>query len=159
MQLLNDTIKNPSGWDSLNNYMGESNFPDFYTVLTQNRDSDSLTRSNFISALKLLKGENKNVQIFRFNHWACGWWEVIAIKNNTEQYKIALKIEKEINDYPVLNEDHYSELRWSEAEEFWNSLSLQEKIELCKEYNLSIFSARYDYIPKNDGSLDEYLMD
>ena len=153
MKTLNEMIKNPSGLD---NYIGESNFPDFYVVLCQNRDSDRLTRSNFTSALEILNGENNDIIIHRFGHWACGWWEALTVKKDTKKYEISLNIEKNLTDYPVLDEDHYYTLEWDEALDYWNSLLLQEKIELCKEYNQSIFSARYSHIPEND-RLEEYL--
>ena len=82
MELVNDIIKNPSGLDSLDNYMGETEFGEWRCLLTQNRDSDTLTRSNFISAMNELGGEDSyNVKILRFGHWACGWWEMIAVKH------------------------------------------------------------------------------
>ena len=158
MKPLIEHVKNPSGFDSFSNYMGETNFQNFYGLITQNRDSGTVTRSNFISALELLGGESDTVQVHRFGHWACGWWEIIAVKKDTKQFKIAEKIEKDLMNYPVVNEEHLSELEWNEAHDYWVSLSMQEKNELCKEHKISIFSARYDYLPINDnGSLFEDL--
>ena len=159
MELVNDIIKNPSGWDSLDNYMGETEFGEWRCLLTQNRDSGTVTRSNFISAMNELDGEDSlNVKILRFGHWACGWWEMIAVKHNTREHLEALDIEKRMKDYPVVNEDHLSELEWNETQDYWNDLSLREKVDLCKEHNISIFSARLSYIPDNDtGTLYEYL--
>lgn len=157
METLNEVLRHPSGFDSLDNYIGQTDFPDLLVVLCQNRDSDRLTRSNFQSALDQLGGENENVIIHRFNHWACGWWEALCIIENTESSNIAKRIQVDIENYPVLNEDHYYDLQYNESVYYWENLDLREKIELCRKYDISIFSARTDYIPENDGSLDEYL--
>ena len=158
MKPLIKHVENPSGFDSFSNYMGETNFKNFYGLITQNRDSGTVTRSNFISALELLGGECDTVKVHRFGHWACGYWEIIAVKKDTKQFKIAEKIEKDLMNYPVVNEEHLSELEWNEAHDYWVSLSIQEKMEYCKKHNISIFSARYDYLPINDnGSLFDDL--
>ena len=159
MQPLIETVKNPSGLDSLSNYVGETDFGDFYSLLTQNRDSDSLTRSNFICALELLGGESDNVEVHRFGHWACGWWEVIAIKKHngkfingepilTEEYQIAEQIEDGLESYPVVDETHWSELEYNEACEFWEGCSISERVHYCQEAGVSVFAARHCEMPQ-----------
>jgi hypothetical protein len=158
MQSLNTVIANPSGLDSLSNYIGESDIPGFDCLLTQNRDSDALTRSNFISALEMLGGESDNVQIFRFGHWACGWWEALTVKRDTPEYKIALDIESGLEDYPVVNEAHWSELEFNEACDYWASMGVRERFELCKRFGISPFASRREYLPQDEnGSLLDYL--
>lgn len=147
LEKLENVVKSPSSFDSWSNYMGQTEFPSLYAVLTQNRDSDCLTRSNFTSALKMLGGESDNVHIYRFGHWACGWWEVIAVKKNTPEYAIAEKILDDLSDYPVVDEDHYSELQFNEQNEFWSSLPLSERVDICRENGISIFSARSEIMP------------
>ena len=148
MKPLIETVKNPSGFDSLSNYMGSTDFGNFYGFLTQNRDSDILTRSNFISGLEILGGESENVQIHRFGHWACGWWEIIAVKKGTKEFEEAEKIEKELLDYPVVNEDHLSLLEFNEACECWKNASISERVEMCQKYRVSIFKARHNEMPE-----------
>lgn len=157
MNTLNETIKNPSSLDSLDNYMGESDFPNIDVVFCQSRDSGPLERSNFTSALKILGGENDNVKIYRFGHWACGWWEALGVKTNNKEHNSAVKIKEAYEEYPVVDGDHFYELKSSESQDYWVSLSLSEKIELCQKHSISIFSARKDYIPENDGGLDEEM--
>ena len=158
MQLVNETINNPSGWDSSSNFMGQTEFNNFYTLITQNRDSNTVTRSNFISALEVLGGESENVVIHRFGHWACGWWKLIAVKKGTKEFKKAEQIESDLADYPVVNEEHLCELEFNEASDYWASCSIQERIDYCKEHDISIFSSRYKYLPQDDnGSLLDAL--
>lgn len=158
MKTLKSVVSNPSGMDSLSNYMGEIPESNWLCLLTQNRDSDCLTRSNFISALKALGGESDNVRIDRFGHWACGWWESLSVLEGSEAHKKALEIEKSLANYPVVNDDHFSNLQWEEATSFWKSMSIKERVELCQRFKINSLQARHDYIPSDDnGSLFDYL--
>ena len=122
-----------------------------FVFLGQNRDSDSLTRSNFTCALEEIGGESETVAVLREDHWACGWVEWIAIhESDTKALEIAEKILCDLEDYPVINEDHWSELEWNEAQEYWESLPISERVDLCRDANVSIFAARHDWIPQDD---------
>src|ERR1051326_6372873 len=150
MKPLDEVVAQPSAFDSLRNYIGETEFPDLDCLLTQNRDSNSLTRSNFESALKKLGGESDNVEVFRFGHWACGWWEALAVKRGTPEHKIAEDIAAKLEDYPVVAELHWSELEWEEASDYWASLRVSERFELCKRFDITLFAARHDYLPQDN---------
>lgn len=120
MNPLLEIVTNPSGFDSLENYVGPTEFGQLHTLLTRSRDSDTLTESNWVCALELLGGESESVQIHRFGHWACGWWEVLAVAKGSPQFAIAEDIEKQIEAYPVLNEDRYFEAEQMEADRVWS---------------------------------------
>ncbi len=135
MRTLNQVVERPSALDSRANYIGQSDFPEWDCLLTQNRDSDCLSRSNFRSALKELGGESDNVEIHRFNHWACGWWEALAVKQNTDEHKIAMQIESRIENYPVVDENDYSELELSEANDIWRDCyNSKERVEYIRKH-------------------------
>lgn len=140
MKKLRDVMKNPSGWDSLSNYTGSIPESEWLVVMTRNRDSDILTESNWENAIELLGDESETVQIFRFGHWACGWWEAMCVKEKTESEVIGQKIEDRLSDYPVLNEEHFSEMELEEANRIWES---------C--YNKK---ERLEYIRKNRNQFD-----
>lgn len=130
-----------------------------FVFLGQNRDSDSLTRSNFQCALRELGGESETVSIVRESHWACGWIEWIAIHESDEKaLRCADEIVAALSDYPILDESHFSELEYGEACEYWESCSIRHRAELCKESGISIFAARLDELPSDDsGTLMELL--
>ena len=88
--------------------------------LSQTRDSGPLERANFTSALKLLGGESETVQVHRFGHWGPGWYEIIII-NPVDQKVVAIgeDIENSLADYPILDEERFSELEWEEKHEYW----------------------------------------
>lgn len=112
------------------------------------RDSNCFERANFDSAIELLGGESDNVEIHRFGHWGPGWFEIIIVNPNSREYNIAKMIEEKIENYPCLDEDRYSMYQYEEMQEIWDFMSLQEKIDICKEKGISIFSARKDSPPE-----------
>ena len=129
-------------WTMPDSYFG-SQWPEWYVCLGQNRDSDSLTRSNFICTLEALGGESETVRVIRESHWAVGWVEWIGIhESNTEALKIADAILQGLDAYPVVDEDHWSDLEWNEVYTYWEAMSLQERVEWCRDCGESIFSAR-----------------
>lgn len=119
MNTLKTLVTNPSGCDSLANYMGAIPEEHLLVVVTRSRDSEILTESNWICALKELGGEGDNVEIHRFGHWAFGWWEALCVHKGSDQEKTAQEIENSLEDYPVLNEEHFSEMETDEANRTW----------------------------------------
>ena len=150
---MNETIENLRAlkrWTIPDSYMG-AEWPEYFVFLGQHRDSDALTRSNFECGLRELGGESETVIVVRERHWAVGWVEWIAIHESDERaLKIADEISCGLSDYPVLDESHFSELEWTEAQNYWESLSIRDRIELCAEAEISIFAARRDFIPSED---------
>lgn len=129
-------------WKLPSSYYGAT-WADWFVVLDQNRDSESLTRSNFICMLQALGGETETVKVIRERHWAVGWIEWIGVhKDDTKALKIADQIMHDLDAYPVVNEDHWSELEWTEAHNYWESMSLRERMQWCRDYGYSVFSAR-----------------
>lgn len=145
-------------WTHPKCYAGEV-WPNWYVFLGQNRDSDSLTRSNFTCALEELGGESETVRVIRESHWAVGWVEWIGIHQDDEaSLEKADKIAAALADYPVVNETHWSELEWEEAQEYWESISVRERADICKRFNVSIFAARHNSIPQDGtGAILDYL--
>lgn len=145
-------------WTRPTCYIGPE-WPEYFVFLDRTRDSDSATRSNFICALKALGGVTETVRVIREHHWLVGWVEWIAIhESDHAALRAASDILRELEVYPIVDEDHWSELEYTEAEDFWAGLPLRDRIELCREYGLSVFAARRDYIPDNGtGALVDYL--
>lgn len=150
----------PTAFDSKSNFVvwdSESieNIQDWLVCpTTRNRDSSCLDESNFDAALELLGGEGDKVQVHRFGHWACGWYELIVVHPDLRTELES--IEKRLDGYPVLNEDDFSEREYNEAQELWAGCNLSERLEYLKrygtvggEYGDSIFSIRKDYIPSS----------
>ena len=127
--------------DSFSNYVGEIVPDNFVNVIGRHRDSDCLDESNFVTALKMLGGESESVRVEGFNHWAVGWIEEVFVDStNIEKMKIVEDILNSLENYPVLNGEHFSQLEQEEADKVWSN---------C--YN---DQGRIDYIRKNRYQFD-----
>ena len=149
MEHLNN-LKALTRWTMPDSYMG-AQWPEYFVFLSQSRDADALTRSNFECGLESLGGESETIIVVRERHWAVGWIEWIAVHESDAD--AILKAEDmlcALSDYPVLNESHFSELEHSEAENQWQQMPIKYRVELCQEAGISVFSARHDYIPQCD---------
>ena len=99
------------GLDGYNNFTGDdSEYRDWYDVIGRCRDSDALAESNFRVALRRLGGEGDDVRIERYGHWAVGWIEEIYVRPESAAFAIAEEIERELKDYPILDEDDLADL-------------------------------------------------
>jgi hypothetical protein len=119
-------------WTMPDHYFGEV-WPDYYSSgVGQSRDSDCLERSNFAEMLQALGGETETVIAVRESHWAVGWVEWIAIHyTDGKALQIADGLRQQLDDYPILNEDAFSELQWNEAADYWDGLSPREKVRMA----------------------------
>ena len=145
--------------DNYSNFIGNiDDIKDFYCFMVQTRDSNLLEKNNFKNGLLSLGGESKSIQVHKFNHWACGWFEQILINpENTEAILKAENILSALSDCPVLDEsDYYNEL-YEEVNNYWDNLSLSDKIDLCKTNNESIFACRYNLPEKIYNHLSDIL--
>jgi len=91
----------------------------WFILLGRNRDSDLLSESNFACALESLGGEGEDVRVHRFGHWACGWYELLLVRPDTEACRKAEEIESALSDCPVLDESDFSEKEQEEADRIW----------------------------------------
>lgn len=107
------------GLDSYDNYIGPGLGDLVVVAVSRSRDSEILDESNFESALDMLGGESDSVEIHRFGHWGCGWFEIITVDpKDTEKLKIAYEIKRMLEHYPVLDDSDCSERENEAAREF-----------------------------------------
>jgi len=135
------------------------NRQDWLVGLIKTRDSDALESSNFDSALELLSGESDTVAVHAFNHWGPGWFKIILV--HPSRLSELQGIAKQLEDYPVLNEEDFSRREFEQVCESWADLHLSERIEMCKTASVSIFAARQDNpyeVDPGDGSITDRLL-
>lgn len=84
---------------------------EWYVVAIKTRDSGCLERANFDA----IKRDNPDCEIGNFGHWACGWLEVLLIESEEK----AAEIEEALNDYPVYDENLFSEYELEYSEQCW----------------------------------------
>jgi hypothetical protein len=158
-------------WETPGSYFGH-NPVGHYCVASQNRDSDSVTRSNYACILRDLEKlalehdaadrDEPSVYTFRASHWACGWIEYVIVLNDAPEAVLEAAGEAicALADYPVYDDEHHSELELTEAADYWARLDVRERAELIRDTQCgaSIFAARRDELPTDDsGALLERL--
>ena len=103
--------------------------------------------------------EENCVYTFTASHWACGWIEYLMIDKNAPDniLQVAGEIICALSDYPVFNDEKYSELQYNSVFEYWENLPLADRFQLCKDCNVNIFQARHeDQLPCE---VEQYLID
>lgn len=114
-----------STWN-LDSYAESHGWQGVGIVLSQNRDSDALERSNFAVALERLAGEpyrdgagdtmyGDSVAVASLNHWAVGWVEWLTFDTGRADIVAAADaITASIANYPALDESDWSEREYAE---------------------------------------------
>jgi hypothetical protein len=130
-----------------------------------NRDADCLTRSNWDSMIATLEHETDDDETetweeHSFNHWGPGWFSIVIVKPGSVAESLVTEMARALEDYPVLDDELFSQYETDEAELAWTNLSLHERFDLCQEASgVSIFAARHDYPPSDDqGYIQERLI-
>ena len=99
----------------------------------RNRDTeDCIEVSNWRSFINEMSDED-DYDIHRFDHWDCGWFEIILIRPGSECEQIASEIEERLQDYAVIDESDLSLAERESANEQWDSWQRSEvKQDLAK---------------------------
>lgn len=108
--------------------------------VSRNRDSGVLDQSNFAVAVERLGGESETVEVHRFGHWACGWYEIILV--HPSKADLLRRIEDALEEHPVLDEDRHAQAERDAIEDAWSELSLRERIDFAVANGRSKFAAR-----------------
>ena len=56
-----------------------------------------------------------------------------------------------VESYPLLSDDDHSELEWEGVSKYWEAESINDRVGMLQQYGLSIFAARGDSTPWQDG--------
>jgi hypothetical protein len=103
-----------------------------------NRDSGVLDRSNWEVVTKDIQKtdpEGETLEIHRFGHWACGWFEILIAAPNSLAAKCAEDWDAALSDYPIASDDHYSQAEYEEAQAVWKDCySNAERIHYVRQH-------------------------
>ena len=78
--------------------------------IIKTRDACHLDESNWDCVIKQLEereGEHEDYEVLSFNHWACGWFDMIVVKPGTGAHIIMNAIETSLENHPALDEDDW----------------------------------------------------
>ena len=129
-------LKHLRKWKHPQNYVGVT-WEDYYVFLSQTRDSDALDRSNYIKGLEAIGGEDPEIVISTTaTHWAYGWIDTIYIHKDAHTVlEKADEIIDELDNYPVIDEEHYCLLEHEEATTVWKDCyTPKERIEFYRKH-------------------------
>ena len=111
MTRIESTLANWTGRE----YIGKR-WDDYYIIYTHHRDSGIIDESNWRSIIKHLDDNNIAYENVRFSHWGVGWIEQLLVKDDdAEAIRAGEDIQTQLRDYPLFNEDDYSELECEEV--------------------------------------------
>jgi hypothetical protein len=131
---LRDAVATPTPWDGIDNFTGTLPEPGWGLLLTRSRDADIATESNWAAAVKEL-GDSEDVDVIRIGHWAVGWIEFLGVREGTETYDKAVEIRNALSDYPLLDEEDFSEREHDAAIDLWqNVFSTQDRIDYIRRH-------------------------
>jgi hypothetical protein len=144
-------------------YIGEHYFGYLCVPVGKHRDSDALARSNYRVALSRLRPiadvylneqsedeyDNDPLETPEQGHWAVGSIYPVFVRADCPALVAeAQRICDELNSYPCLDEEDWSNEESEEAQEVWQGCyNLREKIAFCVEAGLSMFAARSKHYP------------
>ena len=144
-------ILEPTKWTKPDSYMGHSPDGD-YCIYSIHRDSTELENSN-MDVIKETFKDSLELDVFSASHWAVGWVEYFIVPANSSESDLirAAKILASLEQYPVLDESHYSELQHNKIGEYWENMSISDRFEEAErdiEEGLNVFSLRHS-IPEH----------
>lgn len=166
-------VSRETGWD-LDDYASERGWAGVELgPVGVHRDSDALARSNFdVIYPEMCERFGEAVDSPRFGHWGVGWIDEIAwdagrddIREYVESWRAALE------NYPVADESHFSELEYDEAVEIIklvsggtitrDGISYEISELLPDDWSEQVFSAMFDVgvDTSPDGMRDEWIED
>lgn len=160
-------MKHLKRWVRPANYIG-STWYGWYVGLGHHRESNTLAESNFqvfhdkLASLPRVSVDDTpnagsswlprqfldidGVQVVRESHCLVGWVEWIAIHETNERaLQLAEELMAKLDDYPVLDEEHWGMLETQQIDDYWATLPIPDRVVLCKEAEVSIFAARRDW--------------
>ncbi len=103
----------------------------------RHRDSDLIEESNFgvvTDRLHMVDPEGLDYEIHRFGHWACGWIEEIAYRPGSAVASLVETFRADLDGYPILDEDHLSELECAAENDNWSGIMYDLRRQLIATY-------------------------
>jgi hypothetical protein len=114
---------------------------DWVVIKSVHRDSDFVDRSNYEVMTAMLDELGADYEDHRFSHWAVGWMDHLVVRVRTGN-RLRKQLLREIascydalEDYPLLDEEHHSQMEWDAHEEG-----------LCNEYCPHCESLRQEHL-------------
>lgn len=93
-------------------YWGERG--DWIIIASKHRDSDALTRANFDAAIALAESRGVDCERETSGHWLVGHIEYAIVPPTEAGRALDADIAAQLSDYPVLDDERFSEYEYAE---------------------------------------------
>lgn len=126
-------------WETPSHYVGHNPTGD-YALHAIARDASILDQSNHVAWLALCAKHDPECNdwyTFRASHWIFGWIEYLILKQSaTAEFVHACEeLTCALSEFPVANDELYSEMQHDAAHSYLEGLDGEELEELQKEAN------------------------
>lgn len=115
--------------------------PEWLIAYRITRDAAILDLANW-EAMQTRLGDAPEWTIERSGHWLVGWIDSLVVKPDSDAHRLAEAMLEELADYPVLDDELFSDMETDATEKLWERMSLRERVDALKERGESIFAAR-----------------
>jgi hypothetical protein len=119
-------------WERASNYMGDD-LSDYYMGPAIGYEKEPLEVSNFNVALKMLGGEGNGVLVGSFGGFGGGYEQIFVHKDAADKVAILEDIENKLQNYPVLDDDDYSEREMEAQRESYESWAKPDALRIIDE--------------------------
>lgn len=144
-------------WQTPSDYFGYQPEGE-YVIAVKHRDSDLLTESNYDVFREQLAPHTYE---WEATHWAVGWVRYLMLKPDAPQDVLekAQELLDALQEYSVLDESDFTEREETRAQELWEDCSLEDRLWLIKDTELSQFCIRRSDFPRDDsGTVQDRLL-
>jgi hypothetical protein len=92
-----------------------------------NRDTECcVTLSNWQVCQDMMNKANIEYELHNFGHWACGWFEILIVHPDSQDF--VEEIENLLSQYPILNDDHHSNMEIEKDDQAWEAYGFRDFI-------------------------------
>lgn len=118
-------------------YFGNLDLDVWGSVIGVHRDSDALERSNFaVISEDLSTRFPEDTTIERSSHWLVGWSEELKLNtDNPQALEAAYEWHQALEQYPVADEEHFSQTEMEDGAEEWESWASYDMLKTAEEYD------------------------
>jgi hypothetical protein len=171
--MSHEDVLNAARWATPPYYAGFDPVGDF-CILSKLRDADTVSRSNWEVALEMLKKQEAKevlrqpfqaaVYTWRARCSMAGHIDYLMVRADAPETikRLAAIMLSSLQAYPILDDEHHSNLEYEETLQYWRDMSLNERLTVLQqcEAQVSLFSIRRDDMPDDEqGRVYNWLRD
>ena len=103
------------------------------STIETNRDADVLQESNWEVQLRELEALGESAaddwSVESFSHWGPGWLRIVLVRPGSAAHRLVTELSLAVADYPVLDDEDFSERETEAANQHWACMSQDERLE------------------------------